>query len=303
MDYIFHIIITILLYTMLAQSLAIVAGYANMISLCHAGFFGIGAYTTAILSTNYDTSILLNLPVAIIICVLIAGFIALIALRTVDDYFIVITLGIQIVFFTILNNWVSLTRGPYGIMGIPDIRIFGIEFSNNLSMLLIALFFTLLVMFLLRNLTKSPFGRVLKAIGEDEIYSASLGKNVFRFKIETFVVGAALAAIPGVLYAHYINFIDPRSFNIPESIFILSIVIIAGMRNLVRIFLVSAVLILIPEIFRFIGLPSTVSANISKIIYGSVIVLIIFNHGFDFSFRINRLIRGRGISDSEFIKE
>lgn len=282
MEYILHIIIMILLYVMLSQCLTLTAGYSGLISLAHAGFYGIGAYTSAILSVNYELSFLITLPIAMILSGLIAVFVSVIALRTVDDYFIIITLGIQVVAFSIMNNWMDLTNGPMGIPGIPVISILGFSFTSKISFLILTLIITAIVFLLLRNITKSPFGRVLIALSEDEIFTKSLGKKVYQAKIASFAIGGMFAAIPGVLYAHYISYIDPTSFTIDESIFILSIVIIGGMRNLWGSAIAAAVLIILPETLRFIGMPSNVAANMRQIIYGLalVIMMIKYSKGF-----------------------
>ncbi|MCX6232947.1 MAG: branched-chain amino acid ABC transporter permease [Bacteroidetes bacterium] len=278
MDYILHILIMIFFYVMLSQSLTLTAGYSGLISLAHAGFYGIGAYTTAILSVKYCFPFLLTLPIAMLISGIIAVVVSLIALRTVDDYFIIITLGIQIVAYSIMNNWMGLTNGPLGIPGIPYISIFGVIFVSKFSFLILTLFFSLLIYIILRNITKSPFGRVLIALSEDEIFTKSIGKKVYQSKVISFTIGGMLAAIPGVLYAHYISYIDPTSFTVDVSIFILSIVIIGGMRNLWGSALAAAVLLILPETLRFIGLPSNIVANIRQIIYGFALVLMMFKY-------------------------
>lgn len=276
MEYLLHILILILFYVVLSQSLTLTAGYSALISLAHAGFYGIGAYTAAILSVNFQLPFLATLPIAMFICGICAMIVSVIALRTVDDYFIVITLGIQVVAFSIMNNWMSLTNGPLGISGIPSVSIFGFAFESKLSFLLLALFITIIVFLLLRNITKSPFGRILIALSEDEIFTKSLGKKVYQAKVVSFTLGGMLAAVPGVLYAHYISYIDPTSFTIDESIFILSIVIIGGMRNLWGSAIAAGVLVILPEALRFLGMPSNVAANMRQIIYGLALVIMMF---------------------------
>lgn len=268
----------VMLYVMLSQSLTLTAGYSGLISLAHAGFYGIGAYTSAILSVNYDFPFLATLPLAMIISGIIAVVVSVIALRTVDDYFIIITLGIQVVAFSVMNNWMGLTNGPLGIPGIPTISILGIEFDSKISFLILTLILTALIFYFLKNITISPFGRILIALSEDEIFTKSLGKNVYQAKVISFTIGAMFAAIPGVLYAHYISYIDPTSFTVDESIFILSIVIIGGMRNLWGSAIAAAVLVILPEALRFVGMPSNIAANMRQIIYGMALVIMMFKY-------------------------
>lgn len=209
-----------------------------------------------------------------LVCLLISLVVSLIALRTVDDYFIICTLGIQVIIFSLMNNWMSLTRGPLGIASIPSISLFGIAFNGKISFLLLSAFFMLVVWYALDNLFNSAFGKTLLAISDDEIYAESIGKNVYQSKVISYSISAAVAAIPGALYAHYISYIDPTSFTVAESIFILSIVIIGGMGNLLGSFLASIFIILLPEILRFVGMPNNIAANMRQIIYGAILVLV-----------------------------
>jgi branched-chain amino acid transport system permease protein len=151
---------------------------------------------------------------------------------------------------------------------------FGIE--SKLTFLLLTLFFVALLFFFLKKLTNSSFGRILRALSEDEIFTQSLGKNVYLSKVIAFTVSAMLAAVPGVFCAHYISYIDPTSFTIDESIFILSIVIIGGMRNLWGSVAAAAFLVLLPEALRFVGMPNSIAANMRQIIYGSILIFMMF---------------------------
>lgn len=274
MEYVLHLLVLIAFYTLLAQSLNLSAGLTGLISLAHAGFYGIGAYTTAILSQQFHLPFWINLPIAMVICLIASMIVSLIALRTVDDYFIICTLGIQVIIFSIMNNWMGLTNGPLGIPGIPSISLFGISLDNKIAFLLLSVIFVGLIWYLLNNLFRSAFGKTLMAISEDEIYTESIGKNIYRSKVISYAISAIIAAIPGALYAHYISYIDPTSFTVSESIFILSIVIIGGMGNLKGSFFAAAFMILLPEALRFVGMPNNIAANMRQIIYGTILVAV-----------------------------
>lgn len=274
MEYVLHLLILICFYTLLSQSLNLSAGITGLISLAQAGFYGIGAYTTAVLSSHYGFSFWINLPIAMLLSGLIAFLVSFIALRTVEDYFIICTLGIQVIIFSIMNNWMSLTNGPMGIPGIPAIHLFGISLDSKTPFLILTIFFVVLVWYISSNITIAGFGKTLRAISEDEIYTQSIGKNVYKLKILSFTLSAVLAAIPGVLYAHYISYIDPTSFTVNESIFILSIVIIGGLGSLTGIFFASTFLVLLPEALRFVGMPDNIAANMRQVLYGLILVII-----------------------------
>lgn len=271
MDYIYHLITFITFYTILASSLNLFSGYTGLLSLAHAGFYGIGAYTSALLSTHYGLSPFINIFIAMLFSGLIAFAISFIALRTYEDYFVVVTLGIQIIIFSLMNNLTDLTNGPLGIVGIDSFPFL----DNSLGFMIFSIIIALVIYGLLYNFSKSHYALNLKGIKEDEIYMQSLGRDVKRLKIEVFVISASLASVAGVLYAHYISYIDPTSFTVDESIFILSIVIIGGVGNLKGAFLASSFMVLLPELLRFVGLPDSIGANIRQIIYGLILIGVI----------------------------
>jgi branched-chain amino acid transport system permease protein len=273
MAYFLHILILINIYIIIAISLNLIAGYTGILSIAHAAFYGVGAYVAALLAVNYGTPFLLNLIAAMIMAGAVAAVVAFPSLRIHDDYLVIATFGFQMILFSIFNNWVSLTRGPLGIPGIPQPKIFGIAVTSHVGFLILTGLLALLVYLFARRLVDSPFGRVLKAIREDEIFAQALGKNVIRYKILVFVIGGALAAIAGTLYAHYVTFIDPTSFTILESIFMISIVIVGGAGSLTGSIIGAAVLIVIPEMLRFLGMPNAIAANMRQIIYGALLVV------------------------------
>jgi len=278
-DYVYHLLVFVLLYGMVALSLNVASGFTQLISIAHAGFFGVGAYTTAILATRFGWPLWVNLLLGMLAAGLVALPVALVALRTVEDYFIVCTMGMGVIFFSLMNNWMDLTRGPLGIPGIPAVSLFGHPLTAKWEWVLLAGAFYTTIFWVAWNLKRSALGRVLVAISEDEIFCQSLGKNVNLAKLQSFVLGAMLAAVPGALYAHYLSYIDPTSFTIHESIFILSIMIVGGLGNLGGSLAATAFMILVPEALRFVGLPGGIAANIRQMLYGAALIsVILFQH-------------------------
>jgi len=273
MDYLLHILILIAIYTILVVSLDLIAGYTGLLSIAHAAFYGIGAYATALLSLHFQTNFLINMIFGAVGAGVLGVIVAFPSLRIHDDYFVIATFGFQMIVYSVLNNWVDLTRGPLGIPGIPVASLFGFDIDNHWKFLILAVLFAGLSYLFVRKLVNSPYGRVLKAIREDEVFAQSLGKNVNAYKIQVFVIGGALASIAGNLYAHYVTFIDPTSFTILESILVISMVIIGGAGSLKGPVVGAAVLVVLPEALRFVGLPSSVAANLRQIFYGSLLVL------------------------------
>ncbi len=274
MNYLLHILTMINIYAILALSLNLLVGYTGLLSLSHAAFYGIGAYISTLLVMKLSLGFLPTLLLAIAGTVLLSFTISLPSLRLRGDYFVLASLGFQIIVFTILYNWIDLTRGPYGIPGIPRPKIFGVEINSIFLYFVFTGFIAALCAGLLYLIGHSPFGRTLKAIREDEIAAAALGKNVTRFKIRAFAIAAGFAAVPGALFAGYLRYIDPTSFTVMESVFILSIIIIGGTGNLSGPLIGTVLMIFLPETLRFLEIPDAIAANMRQIIYGALIILI-----------------------------
>lgn len=272
MDYVLHILIVIGIYVMLSSSLNLIAGYSGQLSVAHAAFYGVGAYVAVLLAVELHTPFLFNAACAIIVSGLLAIFIGSMSIRYRDDSFVLLSFAFQIIVFSILNNWIFVTGGPMGISNVPGPCIFGWVLSNKWDFLLIDLLLCVAVFWTCRQIVVSPVGRVMKAIREDEVFSAGAGKPGFVVKLHVFVIGSCFAALAGVLYAYYVSFIDPSSFTILESIFIISIVILGGVGSLWGPVLGAVVLVSLPELLRFVGIPSAAAANIRQILYGLALI-------------------------------
>lgn len=272
MEYLLHILILIGIYSILSVSLNLIAGYAGLLSIAHAAFYGVGAYVAALLALNLHSSFLINIICAVLLSAVLGALVGIPSLRIRDDYFVIATFAFQVITFGILNNWTSFTGGPMGLPGIPQPTLFGIDISSSFGFLLIIGFLCAVILLVTHRIVQSPFGRVLKAIREDEVFTQAAGKNVSFYKVVIFIIGAGMAAVAGVMYAYYISFIDPTSFTLMESIFIISIVIIGGAGSFWGPMVGAVVLVLLPEFLRFIGLPNFIAANLRQIIYGGSLV-------------------------------
>ncbi|MFC2167761.1 branched-chain amino acid ABC transporter permease [Acidobacteriota bacterium] len=288
-----HILILIGIYIILSVSLNLILGYAGLLSIAHAAFYGVGAYVAALMTIKLHSPFIINMICAIIICSLIGALVGIPSIRIRDDYFVIVTFAFQVIVFSILNNWVSFTGGPMGLAGIAKPRIFGLQVSSNISFLLLVIVFCMWVVWISDKIVRSPFGRVLRAIREDEVFAQAAGKNVAAYKVLVFIVSSGLAAVAGVMYAYYISFIDPTSFTVMESIFIISIVIIGGAGSLWGAIVGAIVLVLMPEVLRFLGLPGSLAANLRQIIYGGLLVCFMIwrPHGFigKYAFQVKRV--------------
>jgi branched-chain amino acid transport system permease protein len=273
MEYLAHILILASIFAVLTVSLDLVAGRTGLVSVAQAAFYGLGAYTSALFATRCGAPFVVGVLAGMVVAVLLSFVISLPSLRLHDDYFVIATFGFQMILFSIFNNWMEVTRGPLGIPGIPQPVIFGWHVDSHLDFFVLSAFFAAIAYFVVYRITSSPLGRVLHAIREDEVFAKAHGKNTLYFKVTAFAVSAALAAMAGSLYAHYITYIDPTSFTVMESILIISMVIIGGAGSTWGPLVGAFVLVTLPEALRFIGLPSAVAANLRQIIYGSLLVI------------------------------
>lgn len=275
MEYLLHILVFVGIYVILSVSLNLVAGYTGMLSIAHAAFYGVGAYAGALLMLLGHLSFLVVAIGATTAAAGVSVIVAAPALRTRDDYFVIATFALQVVTVGVMTNWVRVTGGPSGLSGVPRPSLFGWQLTNHAQFLGLVVGCSLLVLWVAHRLAHSPFGRVLKAIREDDLLAQALGKNVLRHKVTVFVIAAAMAGLAGLLYVTYVSFVDPTSFTVMESIFILSIVIIGGAGNLRGSLLGAAIMVLLPEVLRAVGLPSAVAAHVRQMVYGSVLVGIV----------------------------
>lgn len=280
MDYLVHIAIMTALFGTLAGSLNLLAGYSGMLALTHGAFFGIGAYTVAILLSHYHAPFLAALAMAGFVAGIASLALSVPALRVRDDYFAIASFAIQMVIFGTLNNWIELTGGPLGIAGIPQPTVFGWPINTPGDFLGISVAMLAFSSALISRMASSPFGRVLRAIREDEILAQALGKNVLHFKISVCAMSAALAGCAGGIYAPYATFIDPTGFTVNESILVLSMVILGGSGTLWGPLLGAVLLVALPEALRFVGLPSASAANLRQIFYGAALIaMVMFRPG------------------------
>jgi len=274
MEYLLHILVIAGIYTILTLSLNLIVGYTGLAALGHIAFACIGAYASSLLALSLGISPWIGLIVGAFLASILGVIIGYPSLRLKGDYLALATLGLGIIVYSIAKNWVSLTRGPMGLPGIPRFFFFGYEISATWSFLILVSIFVFITYFVIRNITNSPFGRVLKGIREDEIAVMAMGKNVNKYKLIVFVVGAFFAGIAGSLYAHYITFIDPSSFTVMESIAVLLMVVFGGMGSLGGSFVGALVLITFPELLRFLGMPSSIAAPLRQMIYGLLLVVL-----------------------------
>jgi len=274
MEYLLHILVIAGIYIILTLSLNLIVGYTGLPALGHAAFFCIGAYTSSLLALNLGLSPWIGLLIGAIVAALSGIIIGYPSLRLKGDYLALATFGLGLVVYSVAKNWVPLTRGPMGLPGIPEFSVFGFQLLDIYSYLILVLIFVFITIFTTNRIVNSPFGRILRSIREDELASQAMGKNTTKYKLLVFVIGAFFAGIAGSLYAHYITFIDPSSFTVMESITILLMVIFGGMGSISGSVVGAVILVIFPELLRFLGMPSSIEAPMRQMIYGLLLVIL-----------------------------
>jgi branched-chain amino acid transport system permease protein len=216
----------------------------------------------------------LALPAAMALAGVIAYLISIPSLRLKGDFFVLATLGFQMIIYAILNNWDAVTKGPYGISGIPTPSLFGLALSSPPKFLILSGGIACAVAMLVWRISTMPFGRTLRAIRDDELAALSLGKDIRSFQRKSFVVAGILAAPAGALLAAYNSYVDPTSFTLEESMLILCAVIIGGAGNFRGPITGALILILLPEALRFLKIPDSMAGSLRQILFGLIVILI-----------------------------
>ena len=247
-SYIITIGTVITLYAMAACGLNVIIGYAGQVSLGHAAFVGIGAYTAALLATKAGFSFFLSLPIVLVVSATFGLLLGLPSLRVREDFLAITTIGINFI-VEAMFNYVPFFGGALGIGGIPPILLFGSK-MKGLGFFYLCLFFLLIVLFVCWWFSRSWAGLACFALREEESAASSMGISPVRFKLLAFVVGTCIAGLSGALSAHYITFISAGDFSFPFSIHLLCMVVIGGMGTLWGPVLGALILGALPEIFR-----------------------------------------------------
>jgi branched-chain amino acid transport system permease protein len=227
-DYLTAILTFVAIYAILSMGLNLQWGFAGLVNLGHVGFFAAGAYASAMLN-KLGIPFPISLLAAVAMAALLGAFVSLTSLRLREDFLAIVTLGFSEILRLFLLNESWLTGGANGITAIPRplraLFVDGHGYDKFYFLLLVAVLIILFLM--LEGVRLSPFGRMLRAIREDELIASVAGKNVFRVKVETFTLGAALAGLAGVFYAHYLTFIAPDMF-VPMVTINVWVAVIAG---------------------------------------------------------------------------
>ncbi|MGA2938506.1 MAG: branched-chain amino acid ABC transporter permease [Syntrophobacteraceae bacterium] len=263
------------LYALLAISLNMVAGEMGLMSLCHAAFFGMGAYTAALLVTKLGISPWLSSLLSPFFVAAMAAMLAIPLSRINGDFFAIATFGLALVFFSVILHWTSLTGGAFGM--VVDLAPHGTGLARNPSkILLLPICFIVLGFSLItRRWRRSPLGRVLNTIREDQTLAGSLGKRVGTQRLISFTVSASIAGLAGVIYLWIVGIVDPSGFGVMDSVMLLAMVIVGGAGSNRGSIAGAAIVVIIPELLRSVGLTGQAAANLRQIIFGILLYLVL----------------------------
>lgn len=261
------------LYALLGLSLNLIVGHTGLFNLGHAAFYGIGAYTTAILNTTYRIPIFFLLPVCALMSALFAAVIIRPIIHLRGDYLCIVTIGIGEIFrIAMINNIFGITGGANGIFGIHRPELFGLRIYKTHHFFYYIWIFVAVTVFLFNRLERSRFGRALNYLKEDEVAAEGSGIDTAHFKLTVFVLGAAWAGMAGNVYASKMMIISPESFNFWESVIMFMIVILGGSGSIPGALFGAFLIIGLPELFRGF-------ANARMLVFGAAMILIMIFRG------------------------
>lgn len=269
-------------------------GFNGLLSLAHIAFFGIGAYAVAIgtatpeLITSQPWGQWLPYPgwqpgfgaglaVGLYVTTLIALPIGWVMNRFGGEIYSIATLGIGIIAATYFLNATGVTQGPLGIAGVLPPKVFGMQLDSQGSYLAFVWILVTIIGLICIGISKSPYGRILQSIREDELTVRLFGFYTPAFKLMNFVMSAWMATLAGGLFACHLQFVDPTSFITSETIFIVTMVILGGLASHKGALLGAVVMVALPETLRFVGAPPEYAAHLRQILFGTALVaLMIF---------------------------
>ncbi|MBA7640563.1 hypothetical protein ES703_48233 [subsurface metagenome] len=266
-SYYLNVLVFVGIYSLITIGLSLLMGYTGQISLGHAAFFGLGAYTSGVLSTKFGVSPWLALLAAIFVTGGIAFLIGAPALKLKGHYLAMATLAFGYIVFIVFNQASSLTGGPSGFGQIPRFRLGNFLLRSDVHYYYLVWTLVIVVLWVSLNIIHSRVGRALRSIHEGELTANIMGVNTAKYKIQVFVLSAVYASLAGSLYAHFITFLNPTPFGFHFSIVLVAMVAVGGMASVWGAMIGAALLTILPEYLRAFH-------DYDILIYGSILLLI-----------------------------
>ena len=295
--YALHAVVVAMIFLLPAHGLNLLVGYTGMLSLAQAAFFGLGAYTSALMSINFGTSFPINLAAATLMAAAVAFPLGIPALRLRTTSFVMCTLGFVIIGQALSKNWISMTRGDMGLSNVdkPTFRLLGasVEISGPHQTYYLALAIAAIATGIFWLLVRSPAGRNMIAIRENETLAESLGVPTWKYRLAAFIVAAAFAGAGGSLYVHYISVASPLMFQTLYTTTMLIIVLGGGAGSISGVVFGSILFVALSEGLR-------VTPELRMIVYGLCLIVLVFRFPRGFAPILGRLWdRAGGITRKE----
>lgn len=272
MDFFYSYIALAEIYVLLGLSTNLLVGIAGIFTVSQAAVFGVGAYIVSYLLMHNAMGFIPALGVAAAVCVLLNVLVTLPSLRVSGDYFVVTSFGIQLLATAVFVNWTAGTGGANGLPGIPPPDLFGFPLESNEHLVLMTTAGSALGCLGFWLIMRAPFGRLLRAIREDELAVAAAGKGVLGAKVSAAALAGAFAGSAGGLYATFLSFIDPSSFDLDASILLLTMVVVGGARTLTGSVIGPFLLLALPQALALIEIPTSIAASARQLIYGLLLI-------------------------------
>lgn len=277
MNYLMTLVSLFSIGIILAMSLNLLMGYTGRVSMAHGGFMGIGAYTAAWLSLNAGINMVWALFAAALAAGLIGWLYGLATMRIDGDEFILASFALQMVIVEAISRWTDVTRGTYGLSGIPKPEVFGIALKSAPQFAIYAVVVMLICAIIMMRMSRSAFGLVLRGVRESTSSMEALGTDTARVKVLIMVIASAFAGVAGTLQASLVTFIHPDSFSIMLSIIIVAYLLVGGLGNMWGGAVGAVLLISVPEIIATTGLvPSNLLGPMERIVYGAILMLFVW---------------------------
>ncbi len=256
------------IFTIVCLGISLLMGYAGQISMAQAAFFGIGAYTSGILTARFGLNPWAAMPAGALLAALVAWVVGIPALRLKGHYLAMATLGFGVIVHIVLSEEVAWTGGPSGMVDIPGLQVVGLKLKSELGWYYLVWTVVFLVLLFCFHILHSRVGRALRAIHEEESAAEAMGVPTARYKVQVFVLSAVLASLAGSFYTHYVTCLNPSSFNLMWSIRFILMVMVGGMQSLWGALLGTVLMTFVGNEWLH------VFADFEVLVYGAILLLV-----------------------------
>jgi branched-chain amino acid transport system permease protein len=271
------LLILILIFGVVTLGLDLIVGYARIFSINQALLFGVGAFSYAFCVNSLHTSSLLAAwAIAVPIAATLSAIVAIVSLRVSGDYFLVASFGVQLIGLQVIYNWQDISGGASGVFGLPYPTILGWRPDTLGDYLTLTLVVCVVAYAGVAFLLVSPYGRLVRALGQDEPALGAAGFNPLRLKVGTFILGGSLAAIAGALYGGYNGIAQVSDYSLDVSISLLAMVIVGGAGRIVGGLLGACLLVEIPHLLDHLGVSSTSQGTVKQALFGGLLLAVVF---------------------------